>query len=202
MASHETSSHSESTSLSLLARVRAEDSDAWASLSRLYSPLVYAWCRQCGVTSEDASDIVQEVFRAVHRNIGRFRRGRPDDSFRGWLWTITRNKIRDHFRVHADRPDAQGGTAAQMRLAEVPEIEPEAHESSGDFSRNAILHRGLDFVQAEFEPKTWQAFWRSLVEEEATSDIAADLGMSTGAVRKAKFRVLRRLREEFRDLED
>jgi DNA-directed RNA polymerase specialized sigma24 family protein len=57
-------------------------------------------------------------------------------------------------------------------------------------------------VQAEFEERTWQAFWRATIDEEPTADIAADLGMSAGAVRKAKFRVLRRLRSEFENLID
>ena len=50
-----------------------------APLSRQYAPLVYGWARQCGVRSEDAKDIVQEVFRAVHRTVEKFKRDRPGD---------------------------------------------------------------------------------------------------------------------------
>lgn len=116
---------SSSTSASLLDRVRQLDPEAWDRLSRFYSPVVYRWCRHAGVQDNDAADVSQEVFRAVANGIGGFRREKPGDSFRGWLWTITRNKIRDHFRRLADRPGGVGGSAANRRMLEIPDIIPE-----------------------------------------------------------------------------
>jgi DNA-directed RNA polymerase specialized sigma24 family protein len=46
----------------------------------------------------DATDVTQEVFRAVSGAIEKFRRERPGDTFRGWLRVIARNKVRHHFR--------------------------------------------------------------------------------------------------------
>src|SRR5688500_4266183 len=112
------------TSTSLVARVRLHEAQAWQELVDLYLPLVYMWCRQSGVSPDDTADVAQEVFRVVHRAVANFRRERAGDSFRGWLWTIPRNKIRDHFRAAAARPDAAGGTDAQIRFAELPEEEP------------------------------------------------------------------------------
>jgi DNA-directed RNA polymerase specialized sigma24 family protein len=54
------------------------------------------------VSEADAADVSQDVFAAVARHIADFRRERPGDSFRGWLWTITRNKVRYHWRRLAD----------------------------------------------------------------------------------------------------
>ena len=51
-------------------------------------------------------------------------------------------------------------------------------------------------VKAEFEPTTWQAFWRAAVEGDAAANIAADLGVTKWAIYKAKARVTQRLREE------
>ena len=62
-----------------------------------------------------------EVFRSVAEHLVEFRRDRPGDSFRGWLRTITRNKVRDHFRRRAGEPRAAGGTDAQLRLCDVPD---------------------------------------------------------------------------------
>src|SRR5581483_11963710 len=62
------------TSLSLLARVRGREADAWYRFVHLYSPLVYRWCRQAGLQQADAADVGQEVFRAVAQRIGEFRR--------------------------------------------------------------------------------------------------------------------------------
>jgi RNA polymerase sigma-70 factor (ECF subfamily) len=100
------------TSASLLLRVKQREPEAWSRLSRVYGPLVYQWSRRCGLSAEDSSDIVQEVFGVLARRIDGFRRERPDDTFRGRLWTIARNKVRDHVRRSQDRPAADGGTTA------------------------------------------------------------------------------------------
>jgi RNA polymerase sigma-70 factor (ECF subfamily) len=148
---------------------------------------------------DDAADVLQDVFQAVYVAIGGFRRDRPGDSFRGWLWTITRSKIQDVHRARAKQPGAPGGTAAQQRLLEVPEVEPPC-EAAGDRSASTWLFEGLEPIRAEFEDRTWQAFWRAVVHGEPTAQIAADLGMTVNAVRKAKCRVLHRLREELEGL--
>ena len=191
------------TSVSLVARVQENDPQAWDRLVRLYSPLVYTWCRQHGLPSEDASDVLQEVFRAVHRTVGKFRRERKGDTFRGWLWTITRNKVRDHFRAVANRANAVGGTDAHMRFAELPEEEPPTDPSiaAGD-GQSSPFYGALELVRAEFEDRTWQAFWKVTVEDKTTADVAETLGMSVNAVRLAKSRVLRRLRTELEGLID
>lgn len=62
--------------------------------------------------------------------------------------------------------------------------------------RSRLLLRALELIRSEFEDKTFEAFRQSAVEGRAADDIAADLGMSPGAVRVAKSRVLRRLRLE------
>src|SRR5262245_64357028 len=101
---------SPSLGASLLERLRAGQPGAWERLARLYGETVYGWCRRAGVPEADAADVSQEVFAAVARHIDDFRRERPGDSFRGWLWTITRNKVRDHFRRRAEQARAAGET--------------------------------------------------------------------------------------------
>ena len=61
---------------------------------------------------EDAADVVQEVFRALAHAIAGFKYSRTMGTFRGWLRTITKNKINDHFWGHAGRALAVGGTNA------------------------------------------------------------------------------------------
>ena len=87
-----------STSSSLLERVKLQDGAAWQRLVQLYAPLIYHWARHNKVPAADASDIVQEVLRSVVGKVASFRRDRPGDSFRGWLYTITVNKVRDFWR--------------------------------------------------------------------------------------------------------
>jgi RNA polymerase sigma-70 factor, ECF subfamily len=188
------------TPLTLLERVRANDQDAWRRLLHLYRPLVVFWCKDWGVRGPDADDVSQEVFQAVAAGLEGFRRDRAGDTFRGWLRCITRHKVVNHFRRQYRQPRARGGTQAQRNLQKVSELEtpPEADDPPAEVS--GLYHRALELVRAEFEGRTWQAFWRAAVEGQAPADIAADLGVTPAAVRKAKSRVLRRLREEVGDL--
>ncbi len=186
-----------SISSSLLRQLQANRPDAWRRLVYLYGPLVYRWCRQTGLQAADATDVVQEVFRSVAAGVGRFRRRGPGDSFRGWLWTITRNKVRDHLRARAGFPGAVGGTDMQQRLAQLPESEPVSGEASQDDQAEAgLVHRAMEAIRGEFEDSTWESFWRMTVGGHTAAEIAGDLGLSKSAVRQAKYRVLRRLRQE------
>jgi RNA polymerase sigma-70 factor (ECF subfamily) len=188
------------TSLSLLLLVQANQPGAWERLVDLYAPLVHHWCRQARLGPEDTADVFQEVFRAVSLHVGTFRRDRAGDTFRGWLRTIARNKIRDHFRRRAQEPRARGGTDAQLGLQAVPDpVLPEDDPSELDLVHRQ-LRRVLDEIRGEFEARTWQAFWEVQMEGRDTDAVGAALGMSAAAVRKAKFRVLRRLRQELGDL--
>ncbi|MBI3863276.1 MAG: sigma-70 family RNA polymerase sigma factor [Planctomycetia bacterium] len=189
----------DSTSSSLLDRVRFKDVEAWRQLVRLYAPLVYSWCARAGLQSEDAADVVQEVFRSVAISIGDFRRDRPGDTFRGWLRVITRNKVHDLNRRRAGEPVAVGGSEHHDLLNEIPVATDPMSDDDSRESRGAVLRRALDLIRLEFEERTWQAFWRSAVEDQSTADVAAALGMTSTAVRKARSRVFRRLREALAD---
>jgi RNA polymerase sigma-70 factor (ECF subfamily) len=188
------------TSPTLLQRVRALEPAAWERLAELYGPLIYSWCRRYGLQAPDAADVFQEVFSAVAAAIDRFEHGASGSTFRGWLWTITRNKICDFYRRRQNEVGGVGGTAAQIQLMEIPD---ELMDSNGDVSSHSamssLMHRGLEMVRAQFEPRTWEAFWRVAVEGQTTADVAADMGITANGVRQAKSRVLRRLRAELGD---
>jgi len=192
-----------STSRSLLADAQQDDQAAWARLVHLYAPLVAAWCRRLGVAEQDVVDVLQEVFAAVASNLIRFRKERPHDTFRGWLSTITRNKVRDYFRRRADRPAAVGGTEASLRLAQAPDVQAIAREFDAveDAAFGEVLQRALESIRGEFQEQTWRAFWSVVVEGKASADVAVDLAMQPGAVRVSKSRVLARLRRELGDVD-
>lgn len=188
-----------STSSSLLRRVRQQDPDAWRRLVRLYGPLVYLWARQCGLQADDAADVLQETFVAVAQGVQTFRREQPGDTFRGWLWTITRNKIRDHFRRRQGEAVAKGGTDGQEQLLQLPDP-PEPSSGPCADAGSQTAHAALELIRAEFEERTWQAFWQTAVDGRKAAEVAEELGMTLRAVYQAKYRVLRRIRQELADL--
>ena len=114
--------NSSTTSLSLINQARNNDEDAWQKMCNIYSPLVVDWVRKVGIQSEDVNDIVQDVFQIVFKNIRRFEKDKPSDTFRGWLWTITRNEIRGWFKKQkAAKVKAVGGSDANNKLAKIPD---------------------------------------------------------------------------------
>jgi RNA polymerase sigma-70 factor (ECF subfamily) len=193
------SSHTrESLSSSLVDRLREQDAEAWRRLTELYGPLVYAWSRRAGLMPPDAADVMQEVFIAVSQAIKSFRLDLPGSTIHGWIATITRNKIQDHFRRCATQPLAKGGSDVQQLLHNLAALNDESgsceHPSAAD--RRILLGRVTQLVRAEFEDRTWRAFWLTTVEDMSPTEAALQLSISLNAVYKARSRVLRRLRDE------
>ncbi|MFL5330460.1 MAG: RNA polymerase sigma factor [Gemmataceae bacterium] len=186
------------TPLSLLERARALQPEAWKQVLTLYRPLVFYWCGRKGVSGEDAEDVSQEVLSAAASGLAGFRRDRPEDTFRGWLRGITRNLCLLHFRRTREHVRAGGGDAGDVLLnVEDPTPNPDAEE---EVEVGQLYHRALELVRSEFEPATWDMFWRTVIEDRDTTALATELGVTPAAVRQAKSRVLRRIKEEVGDL--
>jgi RNA polymerase sigma-70 factor (ECF subfamily) len=160
--------------------------------------MVYRWARRAGLRAHDAQDVVQNVFLAVASDIDQFRRSRPADSFRGWLWTIAHHKVLDHFRERRDQALAAGGSTAQHRFQQIAVPEPDPEDESGERCR--LRHRALALLREQFDKHDWEAFHRTAVHGDRPADVARDLGVSLATVYRAKARVLARLRTELEGL--
>ncbi|MCO6453802.1 MAG: sigma-70 family RNA polymerase sigma factor [Pirellulaceae bacterium] len=184
------------TSSTLLSKVKLRQNDAWGRMVREYGPLIYNHARQLGLTPDEAGDLTQEVLAAVLTSIGRFERKRDQDSFRGWLKGVTRNKVRDFFRRQSKRvARAVGGSHALRQLALVGAPDPSTLDSRPS-DATLRVRRALTLIEDDFQPRSWQAFWRTAIENQDATCVAAQLGMRPAAVRKAKSRVMDRLRQE------
>jgi RNA polymerase sigma-70 factor (ECF subfamily) len=203
-ASEQTRQHGSAdqvTPLSLLDRIRANDPVAWQRLVGLYQPLVLFWCRRRGVRPNDTEDVAQEVFAAAAAGLSGFRRDRPGDTFRGWLSGITCNLVRLYFRRNQGRVLAEGGSDAWEQLQNV--ADPLTGPVPGEETEIGLLYqRALDEVRGEFEERTWQAFWLTVIEGRTPAGLAGELAMTETNIRQAKSRVLRRLKQEVGDLLD
>lgn len=189
------------TRSSLLQRAVQRDAQAWRELVDLYGPLVAHWCRRCSLDVHSSADCVQDVFASVAMALDQFSPQRETGSFRAWMWTITRNKLRDHFRRNAGTPAATGGSTAMGLMQKI--VDPVGvpdEEPTGDLQLQQLTSRALSQVQSEFEPRTWQAFWRTVVDGIATSEVARQLDMSEATVRQSRSRILRRLRLQLGDI--
>jgi len=184
-----------STSVSLLEKIKQRDQEAWERWVHIYSPLIYYWCRrEARLQPADAAEVFQEVCCAVAGNISAFQK---TGSFRGWLRTITRNAIRDHFRRKATEPDAFGGSDALQHFQTLHDPESEAEQREAALTEETIVvRRALDVIRGDFHDHTWKAFWRTCVDGVPTSEVAEELSMTESAIRQGCYRVRRKLREE------
>ncbi len=189
--------HSVQTSLTLLSRIEAQDDDdAWRLFARLYGPIVYSWCREAGLHPDDADDVGQEVFRVVAQKIGTFEPGRKaSGAFRSWLWGITRLQLLYYLRSIKRQPTGQGGTDHQLSLQRLEQESQEPESTQGVTSRQLLLRSAIEILRPKFDPQTWQAFWDMAVKGRPAKDIGEELEMTPRAVRQAKFRVTKKLRE-------
>lgn len=186
------------TSTSLLRRAVAREPDAWERIVTIYAPLVRHWCRQAGISDHDIQDVSQDVFAAVSASLAAYRADRPGATFRAWMRGIARHKLLHHF--HDRGEPAAGGTDAHRRLQEVPTPPDELELSEAPADVAGVFHRAVGLVRDQFEERTWRAFWRVAVEDRSPTEVAEELGITANAVRQAKSRVLRRLREEMGEL--
>lgn len=184
------------TRASLLIQLRSGTNHvAWQEFSRIYSPMIYGFARKRGLQDADAADLMQDVMRSVMSAIGRLEYDPKQGTFRGWLFTITRNKIYNFLTSRRLRPQGTGDTTANKML------DASAAESDGidawelEYQRRTA-YLAMEKIKHEFQDKTWQAFQLTAVEGLSAAEVGQRLGLSSGAVYVAKSRVLARLKDE------
>src|ERR1700730_4406083 len=117
-----------STRPSLLVRLRdPQDRLAWAQFVELYVPLICAYARKRGLQDADAADLSQVCLRQVAAHVGSLDYDPQRGTFRGWLFTIVRNKLRD-FRNRPRRLYEGSGDERVQRLLEA-QAAPEPEET-------------------------------------------------------------------------
>ena len=194
-----TNTTSGNTRISLLERARLRDALAWRQLANLYGPLVASWCRKSLTDPHSIADCVQDVFAAVSVSLDSFEPKHKAGSFRAWLWTITRNKIRDHIRRNGKHPVGTGRSSMMLALNNIVDPVPN-DEPTESLQLQELTQRALVQVRSEFEERTWQAFWRSIVDGIDSAQVADELGMTAATVRQYRSRILRRLRQQLGDV--
>ena len=191
-----------STHSSLLRRAATHDSRAWQELVDLYGPLISKWCRRTGADWHMTADCIQEVFLVLAKRLDTFRPTGASGAFRTWLWSITKNKLIDLFRASNRQPLATGGSTAHLALQAVAsEQDWLRDEPTEPIDISSLTRRAIEQVRSEFTSLSWTVFERTVVDGIETSIVSRELGLSPSAIRQAKSRILRRLRQQLGDLD-
>jgi RNA polymerase sigma-70 factor (ECF subfamily) len=188
------------TPVSLLERLRVcPDEPSWQRLTGLYTPWIRDWLRRQGVHPVDADDLVQEVMVVLVKELPNFHHDLRRGAFRRWLRSVTLNRLRVFWRERNRQPSPP---ALDSLLTELEDPESGLSRAWDREHNEHVVRRLLELLEPEFEPSTWRAFRRVVLDGKATADAAAELGLSAVAVRIAKSRVLSRFRREVDGLLD
>ena len=183
------------TRLSLLVRIRdSQDDLAWAEFVDVYAPLIHGFVRKQGLQDADAADLTQDVLRAVARAIKRLDYDAERGTFRGWLFTVVRNKMRNFLAGRKRHCRGSGDSAVQELLADYPAPEEDQATLWERECEQRQFAWAAERVRMEVHETTWQAFWRTAIDGQSGQDVAEALGLSVAAVYLAKSRVMARLR--------
>ena len=187
---------------SLLFRIRdAEDQHAWSQFVDIYAPLIHRFAHRSGLQDADAADLTQEVLQSVHDAIGRLDYDPQRGTFRSWLFTIARNRIKNFLKRQSRQPQGTGDTEIKQVLENQPAAAKEREASWEEDYEQRIFQWAADQIRSEFQESSWQAFWQTAVAGQPPKQVAATLSISVGAVYVAKSRVLARLKEQIEQLE-
>ena len=184
------------TRASLLLKLRdPRDQAAWGVFLEIYQPLIYRLVRRRGLQEADAREVTQDVLIAVTGAIGRWVPDSTRGSFRGWIYTITRNLVVNFLIRQSRHPQATGHSDLKRWLEELPDPASEESELFDREEERQTFLWAASQIRSEFREPTWQAFWRTAVDGLDAATVADELDVNVGMVYVSRSRVMKRLRE-------
>src|ERR671934_3119155 len=167
---------------SLLVRIRdAGDRTAWLQFVEIYAPLVYRFARKRGLQDADAADLAQEVLQAVSGASRRLEYDPGRGTFRGWLFTVARNRLHNFLLRRRRYTAALVELGPDECLDDYPAPTQEESALWEQEYRRRLFDWAAEQVRREFQDTTWLAFWRTAVDGEGAKQVAEALAMSVGA---------------------
>jgi RNA polymerase sigma factor (sigma-70 family) len=194
---------SPATRASLLLRIRdSRDAQAWRQFVDLYAPLIHGYARKHGLQDADAADLTQEVLSVVAQSIRKLEYDPQRGAFRGWLFTIVRNRIRNFVRRRRPYEQGSGDSSVHHLLEQQPDSGDAPDAGWEEEYQRQLFACAAKYVQTRVHEDTWQAFRLTAVEGHSAQDVAERLKMKVAAVYLAKSRVMAQLKDYIRELQD
>ncbi|HTQ81226.1 MAG TPA: sigma-70 family RNA polymerase sigma factor [Thermoanaerobaculia bacterium] len=154
----------------LLARIAAGNLDSFRCFYDRHVGRVLSYARQLCRGPELAEDLAQDVFVAVWCKAGSFRSDRGDVA--GWLYTLTRNKVVDHWR----KLDP-GAEVAGLDLGSLPG----SREDGVDLQ--LAIRQALAWIQPEQRRAIEMAYFGGLTYEETAARLKLPVGTLKSRIR-------------------
>lgn len=171
--------------------------DAWDRLVGRFRRPIAAFARETGVAPRDCEDVAQEALAAFAEAYRAGRYDRTRGRLSGWLFGIAYRHAQRRRRAEARHPAAPepDGPAAIRDEATATNVWQRIWDRH-------LLESSIAAARREFAPDTFRAFELVVLEDRSAGDAAAALGVPIKTIYNAKHRVLKRVRELVRELED
>ena len=181
---------------SLLLRLNAngtmERELGWQDFYDRYFPIIMGFARRTGARDEEAEDVAHEVMTNFFRASSRFEYDPKAGRFRGYLKAATLNTLRGRWRKQRDMVDVDAGTDLPI------EDRVDADELWDREWTRSLITRALTAIKGggNQSEQSWEAFELYGRRGVPVDEVAERLGMSPEAIRLAKSRISRQVRNE------
>ncbi|MDP7070119.1 MAG: sigma-70 family RNA polymerase sigma factor [Phycisphaerales bacterium] len=166
----------------------------WSEFAEKYSRVIAGFARNAGLKPQEADDVLQDVLLGFFKVSDRFEYDPNKGRFRGYLKRVTLNAIRARHR--RKRPTTGYDDSVD------PPMECDLDAAWDRQWTEQLLQRAMAEARAEVEARTWKSFELYGVRGVPADEVAKDTGMTAAAIRHAKMRLTRRVREIVERLRD
>src|SRR5215467_2342694 len=176
----------------LVRRLRTGDEAAYEDLLQRFQQPVYNLAFRLLSSPGDASDVVQEVFLKVFRNVGHFRR---QSSLKTWIYRITVNEAHNQrrwFFRHRSREVGLDDETDEGCSRTVADSGRSPFDCAFDREKHVLIENAL----ARINPLFREVVVLRDIEDMSYEEIAEVLQMSLGTVKSRIMRGREALREE------
>lgn len=162
-------------------RAQAGDAEAFARLYDSTVDRIYRYVYFRVTHDQTAEDITSQVFLKAWENLGRYKQGRTP--FLGWLYTMARNAVIDHYRTRK----------AIVALEDAVVFQEDPSQTISEGIDRASEVRALRAAIQGLTEDQQQVLTLKFITGMNTSQVARQMGKGPGAIRALQMRALQAL---------
>ena len=183
---------SEHLEAELIARVAAQDREAFSQLYDLYATPIYSVAAKILQNPKEAEDVLQEVCVQIWENANSFNRalGKPFS----WVMTLTRNKAIDRFRALQRRYQ----WTEKAKEDPLSDFSPQPDARTEIFSREklAFIRSAVESLPLEQRQAIEMAFFGGMTQNEIADALQQPLGTIKARIRRGMLKLRDSLQQE------
>ena len=199
------------TRASLLNRLKDPgDEVSWNDFYATYRELIYSVARRAGLTERESDEVVQDTLISVAKKMPGFTYDPSKDSFKGWLLTVTRWRIRDQLERRArilsreEQPRVRLSDEQDTRTATIDRVADPASDRLGvvweqEWEKH-LLQIALGRIKRQAHPQHYQIYHLHVILGQSVREVARALNVTTPQIYLAKHRVGNLIKKEIRAL--